>query len=106
MNAVSGSSRMERGAATVGAVLLAIVLACLHGIRLVLFAVLATFEPLVRGVLCFACLACLGMSAFYKLVAPPSVHFPHLIILSMGAGAAVTVVLYEMIVRALRPRSP
>ncbi|MEJ1962904.1 MAG: hypothetical protein WDO56_15700 [Gammaproteobacteria bacterium] len=43
------------------------------------------------------------MSAVYKLVAPPAVHFPHVVILSMGVGAAVIVVFYEMIVRALRP---
>lgn len=106
MNAISSSSRMGRGAATVGALLLAGLLACLHVVRLVLFAVLATFEPIVRAVLCFACLACFGMSAFYKLTAPPTVHLPHLVILSMGAGAAVVVVFYEMIVRALRPKAP
>jgi hypothetical protein len=105
MNAISSSSRMGRGAATLGAALLAGFLAVLHFVRLVLFAVLATFEPLVRAVLCFACLACFGMSAFYKLVAPPTVHFPHVTILSMGVGAAVVVVFYEMIVRALQPNA-
>jgi Na+/serine symporter len=106
MNAVSSSSRMGRGAGAVGAVLLMVLVAALHFVRLVLFSVLATFEPIVRAVLCFACLACFGMSAFYKLAASPNVHFPYATMLLLGAGAAVTVVFYEMIVRGLRPKTP
>lgn len=105
MNAISSSSRMGRGVGVLRDALLAVIFGCLHFVRLVLFAVLATFEPLVRGVLCFACLVLFAMSAFYKLTAPPSVHFPHVLALSIGAGAAVIAVFYEMLVRWLDPHA-
>jgi hypothetical protein len=71
-------------------------------LRIAIFAVLSTLEPLVRVVLSLIAFGGFLMCGFYALVAPHS-HFPQPVMLSISAGAAVRLVLYFLLMRALAP---
>jgi hypothetical protein len=86
----------ERSGALGGAVLL------LQGVRIVVFAVLAALEPVIRVVLSVISLGGFAACAFYAWFAPPT-HFPMGLGLSIASGAAVLLALYYLAMRALAP---
>lgn len=103
MNAVYDPSRARRATSTLGTIALVTLWAVAQGVRVVLFAILALFEPIVRWVLSWSALACFLTCAFYALASPAGLKFPYVLGLSLGTGCAVLLALYEMLVRALEP---
>jgi len=74
-----------------------------HLLRLILFGLLDILGTLIRPVLAGIGLLGFVMSAFYALVAPYS-HFPHKQALAFSAGCFVLVVLYDVIIYAIKPK--
>jgi hypothetical protein len=77
----------------------------IHFIRLVVFAVLDILGVVIRPVLAGLGLLGFVMCGFYALVAPPTMHFPHAQMLAIATGFIVLLVIYEMIVYAIKPKT-
>lgn len=105
MNAVYGPSSVRRATSTIGTIVLVTLWGVAQAVRIVLFALLALFEPIVRWVLSISSLVCFLTCAFYALVSPPGLKFPYVLGISLGVGCAVLLALYEILVRALEPNS-
>jgi len=103
MNAVYGPSLARRATHTIGTIALMTLWAVARGVRIVLFAILALLEPMIRWVLSWSAMACFLTCGFYALVAPAGLKFPYVLGLSLGAGFAALLALYEWMLRALEP---
>jgi len=103
MNAVYGPSLGRRAASTFGSITAAAVWAVAQGVRVLLFAVLATFEPIVRCVLSFAALGGFLTAGLFYFAGPPGLHVSYGVLLVFSTGCAVTLAAYELLVRALEP---
>lgn len=103
MNAAFDPEPGRRATLTLGKLAWATVVTVLQGLRIVLFAVLAVCAPVVCGVLSLAALTCFVTCGLYALAAPPGLKFPYAVGLTIGVTCAAGAVLYEMLVRALRP---
>lgn len=71
-------------------------------VRLSLFSLLATLEPVVRIGLSLVATAGLLICALYRLALPGS-HFPLGSMLALSAGCSFLLVLYYLLLRALAP---
>lgn len=102
MNAPHGPTP-ARAANRLGTIGLVTLWAVAQAVRVVLFALLAVFEPIVRWVLSLSSLACFLTCAFYALVSPPGLRFPYALGIAVGLGCASLLAIYEMLIRALEP---
>lgn len=103
MNAVNGPSLARRATYTTGTIALLALWAVARAARLMLFAVLALLEPVVRLVLSLSALACFLTCAFYAVASPPGLKFPYAIGISIGIACAMLLMLYEALLRRLEP---
>lgn len=102
MNALDGPSQ-ARAASRLGTFGLVTLWAVAQAARLVLFALLAVFEPMVRWVLSLSSLVCFMTCAFYALVSPPGLRFPYALGIALGVACAGLLATYELLIRALEP---
>jgi hypothetical protein len=103
MNAVYGPSRTHDALEWVGRVLMLSLWATWSVARIVLFAILATFEPVIRWILSFAALGGFLTTALFFFAGPHGLKVSYGILLALSAGSAITLVLYLMLLRALEP---
>ena len=85
-------------------VTLAILRGLLYFLRVVIFAPLAIFEPVIGTVLAAICFVGLGACLFYKLWDPMGVHHVHYgVLITVSLGSGVLLVLYYKLIRWLAP---
>jgi hypothetical protein len=75
-----------------------------HFIRLIMFAVLDILGVVIRPVLAGLGLLGFAMCGFYALVAPKS-HFPTGQMAAIATGFIALLVIYDMIVYAIKPKA-
>lgn len=103
MNALHGYSAVNRATSNIGMLGLLALITVVQTLRLVLFAILALFEPVARWLLSLSSLVCFLTCGFYALVSPPGMVFPYALGFTLGTGCAVFLALYELLLRALNP---
>jgi hypothetical protein len=102
MDAFHSSSSVRGEGNNVSGFVLEVLGTLWYPVRLVLFAVLALFEPLIRIVLAgFALGGFFAWFVFEELAHAPK--FPTGTVLGLSVGCAVLLVLYYMLMRWLRP---
>jgi hypothetical protein len=69
----------------------------------VVFAILRTFEPIVRWVLSFGALGGFLTVGLFYFAGPPGLKVSYGILLLFSVGCTVTLALYELFVDALAP---
>jgi hypothetical protein len=85
-------------------VVVSILRAVVYALRLVIFAPLAIFEPVIRIILAGTCLVGLSACLFYKLADPSGAHHVHYgVLITVSLVAAVTLALYYKFMRWLAP---
>jgi hypothetical protein len=104
MNTLEPSSDEHFHRSTWVNVALAIVRGLLYFLRVVIFAPLAIFEPVIGTVLAAICFVGLSACLFYKLWDPMGVHHVHYgVLISVSLGSGVLLVLYYKLMRWLAP---
>lgn len=81
---------------------LTVALMAAHALRLTVFAILATLEPVVRILLSLLAMGGFAMCVLYRFVVHAP-HFPFGLMLALSTGFSALLALYYLAVRALTP---
>lgn len=87
-------------------VVVSILRAILYTLRMVIFAPLAVFEPIIGTVLAGTCFVGLSACVFYKIADSTGVHHHHIpygLLIGVSLSAGVLLVLYYKLMRWLAP---
>lgn len=85
-------------------VVLSILRALLYALRVLIFAPLAIFEPVIGTVLAGVCFVGLSACLFYKLWDPMGVHHIHYgVLITVSLSSGVLLILYYKLMRWLTP---
>lgn len=103
MNAVYGPTRPRSALDGLGTFVLLALWVIWSVVRVILFAVLAMLEPVVRSVLSFAALGGFLTTALFFFAGPHDLKVSYGIQLALSIGCAVMLVLYEALLSALAP---
>jgi hypothetical protein len=102
MDGAGDWSRRDAASSRKGGAVLEVLGAVLYPVRLVLFSVLALLEPVIRIALAGVALGGLFVWFLFDYLARAP-HFPTATVLTLSAASAVALVVYYLLMRALRP---